>query len=244
MNFNKILATCAICTSLVFTASSETTSSGSQSGTTGSFYSGLNAGGSFNKYKYKNSPTGTNIKKSATGGLVEAFIGVDNKINELMVGVDLNIGWDFSGKGFVKVSDLPQAEQTPIINNNSTLTTTSQIASVNNKFTVSLMPTIGYCIIPECALYLTGGIGFNSYKLSNLVTKTSKSKTKFVPAIGCGVKYELTPSAFVTLAFVHFFKATITGNSTTATNPITDTTTEGNAHITSNVLKLGVGFRF
>lgn len=192
--------------------------------------------------------------KKATGFLFGANFGFDHRINDIMLGIELEAGMEAGGKA--KFRDDSKTNG----------------LTARRQFYVSLMPRIGYLFAPQFEGFLTFGGSLGKYKVDTSLWNTvfdktsaeftsmvnsynenhsdkidatvngtdaakvykSHSKTKFVPVIGAGIRYEITPEIFATLAYNFTFKTTIA-----------DTKTAGSQFkFQSHILKAGVGFRF
>ena len=192
--------------------------------------------------------------KKATGFLFAANFGFDHRINDVMLGIELEAGMEAGGK--VKKKDLNKTDG----------------LTVRRQFYVSLMPRVGYLFTPQFEGFLTFGGSLGKYKTDTslwdkvfnhagavvemnkqwnkdnpkdlLDTKVNNteaaniykkhSKTKFVPVIGAGVRYEITPEIFATLAYNYAFKTTVASQAKAGTQ----------VKFQSHILKAGVGFRF
>ena len=192
--------------------------------------------------------------KKATGFLFAANFGFDHRINDVMLGIELEAGMEAGGK--VKKKDLNKTDG----------------LTVRRQFYVSLMPRVGYLFTPQFEGFLTFGGSLGKYKTdtslfnkvfnhAGAVVEMSKqwnkdnpkdlldtkvnnteaaniykkhSKTKFVPVIGAGVRYEITPEIFATLAYNYAFKTTVASQAKAGAR----------VKFQSHILKAGVGFRF
>ncbi|MDR3031139.1 MAG: hypothetical protein LBU35_02000 [Holosporales bacterium] len=202
------------------------------------------------------SDTKSVASKRATGFLFEALFGFDHRINDVMLGIDLNVGMECGGKA--KIKDKKASEG----------------VEVKRQFVVALMPRVGYLVAPQFEVFLTGGISIGRYKADtskilkvfdfsnsfkkmgeeynklttddkekinlevwdNETKKTFKShkKTKIVPVLGIGVSYEITPEVFARLAYNFAFKTKLVNTKAAGAE----------IKFASHMLKAGIGFRF
>lgn len=256
MNMNKILAAGLI-------AAVASTASFAECGN-GGFYVGANAGVAFTKMKVSASDkidvvdeNETKITPSfsqrKTKFLTELVFGYDHRINDVMLGVDLTFGMMF-GKtkrmynGWVEAGGVVHYVKQD-----------KDFLSVKNNWSIGFMPRVGYLVMPQAELYVTFGAKVSHFKVtysdSDVDTgATAKSTTsakgaKFIPVVGAGVRYEITPDIFAKLEYNYEFKKGLKMPSdlSTKSETVTATTGGGNANsikIPAHIIKLGVGFRF
>lgn len=157
--------------------------------------------------------------------LAELNLGYDWRINDVMVGIDLNAGAIF-GKNNIRYFD-GEAEY-------------AGNGSVKELWHVALMPRVGYLVTPQAEIYLTAGAKVAQFKTTTLKNNTkeliSKKKVRFVPVVGAGLRYEITPEVFAKIEYNYEFK--------TKTAAHKDSAHSAAPKIQSHVVRLGVGYRF
>lgn len=212
MNMNKILAAGLI-------AAVASTASFAQC-TNGGFYVGANAGVAFTKLKADVDSRGS-VSKKKTKFLAELVLGYDWRINDVMLGVDLTAGTMF-GKT-KKDIDAANGEET-----------------LKNTWSIALMPRVGYLVMPQLELYVTGGVKAAHYKFTFSETSgtSTAKKVKFLPVVGGGVRYEITPNIFAKLEYNYEFRKGVKLSEGAQESDINSVKTQ------AHVVKLGVGFRF
>lgn len=219
---NKILAAGLI-------AAVASTASFAQCGN-GGFYVGANAGVAFTKMK-----VGTNednkdyrINKKKTKFLADLVFGYDHRINDVMLGVDLTAGMMF---GKTKVNTGPDDAKDNI--------------NLKNTWNIALMPRVGYLVMPQLELYATAGVKLAHWKLTynpndDDTDAKSAKKVKFLPVVGGGLRYEITPDIYAKLEYNFEFKKAVKLPKFEDADTLKVSSVKPQAH----VIKLGVGFRF
>ena len=172
----------------------------------GGFYVGANAGVAFTKAKMVSDDAKASKKK--TKFLADLVFGYDHRINDVMLGVDLTAGMMF---GKTKTDDY----------------------NLKNTWNIALMPRVGYLVMPQLELYATAGVKAAHWKLT--CNEKSAKKVKFLPVVGGGLRYEITPDIYAKLEYNYEFKKAVKLPETAEFNSL-----KPQAH----VVKLGVGFRF
>lgn len=212
MNMNKILAAGLI-------AAVASTASFAQCGN-GGFYVGANAGVAFTEMKVNATDNEHKTSKKKTKFLADLVFGYDHRINDVMLGVDLTAGMQFGKTNTDKID--------------------SDKASLKNTWNIALMPRVGYLVMPQLELYATAGVKLAHWKLTytpNGEDAKSAKKVKFLPVVGGGLRYEITPDIYAKLEYNFECKkgVKLPGNTAKEVSAI-----KPQAH----VVKLGVGFRF
>ena len=218
MNMNKILAAGLI-------AAVASTASFAQCGN-GGFYVGANAGIAFTKMKVNATDEGYRTSKKKTKFLADLVFGYDHRINDVMLGADLTVGMQF-GKTKVNVGE---AESEDNIN-------------LKNTWNIALMPRVGYLVMPQLELYATAGVKIAHWKLTytpNGEDAKSAKKIKFLPVVGGGLRYEITPDIYAKLEYNFEFKKGVKLPKFDDEGTLKVSSVKPQAHI----IKLGVGFRF
>ena len=241
---NKILAAGLI-------AAVASTASFAQCGN-GGFYVGANAGVAFTKAKIAsvgktldNKSASTSKKK--TKFLADLVFGYDHRINDVMLGVDLTFGMMF-GKTKMDYNGWMQDSGTP-----HDVSTDKDHVSIKNNWNIALMPRVGYLVMPQLELYATAGVKMGHYKViysdfndpAPDATTTSAKKVKFIPVVGAGLRYEITPDIYAKLEYNYDFRASLKMPADMSKKSTTDA--GGNANsvkVPAHIIKLGVGFRF
>ena len=244
MNMNKILAAGLI-------AAVASTASFAQCGN-GGFYVGANAGVAFTKLKVASATSyvsdttahkagnSCSVNKKKTKFLADLVFGYDHRINDVMLGVDLTAGMMF-GKSKVDYDGWGKDDSKD----------GKDFISAKNTWNIALMPRVGYLVMPQLELYATAGVKAAHYKVSyedrvyedaKDATTTAK-KVKFIPVVGAGLRYEITPDIYAKLEYNYDFRTSLKMPSDLAAKG----DEAGNANsvkIPAHVVKLGVGFRF
>lgn len=208
---NKILAAGLI-------AAVASTASFAQCGN-GGFYVGANAGVAFTKMKINATDDAYQTSKKKTKFLADLVFGYDHRINDVMLGVDLTAGMQF-GKTKKDVN--------------------GDNVSLKNTWNIALMPRVGYLVMPQLELYATAGVKMSHWKLTYTPSGSdaaSAKKVKFLPVVGGGLRYEITPDIYAKLEYNFEFKKAVKLPENKAAEI---TSIKPQAH----VVKLGVGFRF
>ena len=193
--------------------------------------------------------------KKKTKFLAELVLGYDCRLNDVMLGIEINVGGLFGANKFksdeIKVANanvaahaLPAGdfEQKP-----------KEYAKVKEQWHIALMPRVGYLFTPQFEGYVTFGVKIAKYKTSvdNLmidytvdtanikpeVKPMSKKSTKAVFLLGAGVRYEFNPSLFAKLEYNFEFgaKPKLHGDAMPELQKI---------KVTTHTVKLGLGYRF
>ena len=251
MNMNKILVA-GLAAAVISTASFAECGNGG-------FYVGANAGVAMTKIKVSASgvkdSNGDDLKatvnKKKTKFLGELVFGYDHRINDVMLGADLTFGMMF---GKTKANYSGWMDDT---GNGHDVARDKDHVSVKNTWSIALMPRVGYLVMPQLELYATAGVKLSHFKtvyadvvdtsakVSDTAT-TSARKVKFIPVVGAGVRYEITPDIFAKLEYNFDLKKGLKLPKDLAAKA-TATTGGGNANsvkIPAHIIKLGVGFRF
>ena len=122
----------------------------------------------------------------------------------------------------------------------NTITPNTEVMSARKNFGMSLMPRVGFLVFPKCELFLTAGINLCSYKGTYGTPAGTNSKhqnkTKLSPVAGAGIRYDFTPSVFGTVSYNYAFKTKIYDNN--------DSGWQDKIHINSQIVKVGIGFKF
>jgi opacity protein-like surface antigen len=92
--------------------------------------------------------------KSKSGFIAEAVVGYDHRMSDVMVGVDLGIGFD-TFKTTIK-------DKSPAT---ASTTTTKNGVEVKRPFYVLVLPRVGYMFTPQLEGYITAGVSLNRYKV-------------------------------------------------------------------------------
>lgn len=254
MNMNKILAAGLI-------AAVASTASFAQCGN-GGFYVGANAGVAFTKMKINSATayTGTglagdthkagescSVSKKKTKFLADLVFGYDHRINDVMLGVDLTFGMMF-GKTKVGYDGWGRDDAGD----------GKDFVTAKNTWNIALMPRVGYLVMPQLELYATAGVKMAHFKVSYTDEKentnfaynnpTSAKKMKFIPVVGGGLRYEITPDIYAKLEYNYDFRKGLKMPTDLSRKSEQDAANGGgNANsvkIPAHIIKLGVGFRF
>lgn len=185
--------------------------------------------------------------KKKTKILAELVLGYDWRLNDVMLGVDLNFGTTF-GKNTVKTPN--EDVKVNFKDGSNTIEDTvnnKEIAQIKEMFNVSLMPRIGYMVSPQLEVYATAGVKLARYKITTPDkntesesddTRISKKKFKAIPVVGAGVRYMITPNFYTKLEYNFEFKRTMAKHANTIT--ALRSVRKAQAH----VVKFGVGYKF
>lgn len=247
---NKILAAGLI-------AAVASTASFAQCGN-GGFYVGANAGVAFTKMKINSATTyagsaghaageSCSVSKKKTKFLADLVFGYDHRINDVMLGADLTFGMMFgkTKKGY----DGWGADDTG---------DGKDFVTVKNTWNIALMPRVGYLVMPQLELYATAGVKAAHYKVTytdeidnttyDYNKPTSAKKVKFIPVVGAGLRYEITPDIYAKLEYNYDFRKGLKMPADLSKKSEADAANGGgNANsvkIPAHIIKLGVGFRF
>lgn len=247
MNMNKILVAGLI-------AAVASTASFAQCGN-GGFYVGANAGVAFTKLKVASvgktaDDKNASVNKKKTKFLGDLVFGYDHRINDVMLGVDLTAGMMF-GKTRTQYNGW-QADDNTLHD----VAADKDNVDVKNTWNIALMPRVGYLVMPQLELYATAGVKAAHYKVtySDYWDKTaatdnsttSAKKVKFIPVVGAGLRYEITPDIYAKLEYNYDFRTSLKMPSDLS-KKMTDSEAGGNANsvkIPAHIVKLGIGFRF
>ena len=195
--------------------------------------------------------------KKKTKFLAELVLGYDFRLNDVMLGVELNVGGIFgSNKLRSGKLDITNAEAQRYGGNNAAVTINAKdYAKVKEQWHIALMPRIGYLFTPQFEGYVTFGVKLAKFKTDvlnrlndNIVVhananvavpeKTySKKSTKAVFLAGAGVRYEFNPSMFAKLEYNFEFgaKPKLHAEAMPELQKV---------KVTSHTIKLGLGYRF
>ena len=194
-------------------------------------------------------------KKNKTKVLAELVLGYDFRLNDVMLGVEINVGGIF---GTNKLR-MPETKILNAIHTGmggaaaDTTTTAIDYAKVKEQWHIALMPRVGYLFTPQFEGYVTFGVKLVKFKTSALnlpykMTLTtqnstpdqktySKKSTKAVFLAGAGVRYEFNPSMFAKLEYNFEFgaKPKLHADAMPELQKV---------KVTSHTIKLGLGYRF
>lgn len=243
---NKILAAGLI-------AAVASTASFAQCGN-GGFYVGANAGVAFTKMKVSSvgktsDDKNASVSKKKTKFLADLVFGYDHRINDVMLGVDLTFGMMF---GKTKVMYNGWQQDTATLHD---VNTDKDFLTAKNTWNIALMPRVGYLVMPQLELYATAGVKMAHYKLTysdevadpaDKLSSTTAKKVKFIPVVGAGLRYEITPDIYAKLEYNYDFRKGLKMPADLS-KKATDAAAGGNANsvkIPAHIVKLGVGFRF
>ena len=195
--------------------------------------------------------------KKKTKFLAELVLGYDFRLNDVMLGVELNVGGIFgSNKLCSGELGITGAEAGTYGGNNAPVTINAKdYAKVKEQWHIALMPRIGYLFMPQFEGYVTFGVKLAKFKTDVLnrlnddvilpgggqaavPEKTySKKSTKAVFVAGAGVRYEFNPSMFAKLEYNFEFgaKPKLHAEAMPELQKI---------KVTTHTIKLGLGYRF
>ena len=195
--------------------------------------------------------------KKKTKCLAELVLGYDFRLNDVMLGVELNVGGIFgSNKLRSGKLDIAGAAAATYGAANAAVTIKAQdYAKVKEQWHIALMPRIGYLFTPQFEGYVTFGVKLAKFKTDvlnrlndNVIViaqanvavpeKTySKKSTKAILVAGAGVRYEFSPSMFAKLEYNFEFgaKPKLHSQAMPEVKKI---------KVTTHVVKLGLGYRF
>lgn len=247
MNMNKILVAGLV-------AAVASTASFAQC-ENGGFYVGANAGVAFTKMKIatnaKYTENGTEksaaVNKKKTKFLADLVFGYDHRINDVKLGVDLTVGMMF-GK---TASNYFGSD-----GNDHDAATDKDNVNAKNTWNIALMPRVGYLVMPQLELYATAGVKAAHYKVTyaDVIepagqehTTTTAKKVKFIPVVGAGLRYEITPDIYAKLEYNYDFRKGLKMPSDLSADAETPTGKGGSAKsvkIPAHSIKVGVGFKF
>jgi opacity protein-like surface antigen len=249
MNANKILGIALA--SAVAAASSFAAPCGN-----GGFYVGVDAGVNFSKVKVQSTThydTATEHHKAGQSCTVEKekvqpaakiYVGVDKRINDVKIGADLGFGMDF-GK-LKRVYDGWGADDSKDGRDE---------VQVKQTWNITLMPRLGYLVLPELEIYATAGAKLAHFKTTYVdVIPTdagqdgpdSKKCCRIIPVVGAGVRWDFTPNWFAKLEY-NFEIRTKLKMPTSLAEKNENPGFAGNANAVkrhSHAVKVGVGYRF
>jgi opacity protein-like surface antigen len=194
-------------------------------------------------------------KKNKTKVLAELVLGYDFRLNDVMLGVEINVGGIFgTNKLRMPETKIPAATHGGMGGANADTTTTAiDYAKVKEQWHIALMPRVGYLFTPQFEGYVTFGVKLVKFKTSALnlpykmavATATltpdqkaySKKSTKAVFLAGAGVRYEFNPSMFAKLEYNFEFgaKPKLHADAMPELQKV---------KVTSHTIKLGLGYRF
>lgn len=196
----------------------------------GGFYVGANAGAAFTKTKIgaTNDNKDYRATKKKAKFLADLVFGYDRRINDVMLGVDLTVGMQF---GKTKIAVGPQGEKDKI--------------TLKNTWNIALMPRVGYLVMPQLEIYATAGVKLAHWKLTynpndDQIKAKSAKKIKFLPVVGAGLRYEITPDIFVKFEYNYEFKKGVKLPKFGEDDTLKVSSVKPQAH----VVKAGIGFRF
>ena len=193
--------------------------------------------------------------KKKTKFLAELVLGYDFRLNDVMIGVELNAGGIF-GANKLKMKETQIAQVTHQNMGGANAATdvkSAEYAKIKEQWHIALMPRVGYLFTPQFEGYVTFGLKLAQLKTSvvNLPYKMevatahltpeqktyNKKSTKAVFLAGAGVRYEIDPSLFAKLEYNFEFGAKPKLHSD-AMPELTK------VKVTSHTIKLGLGYRF
>ena len=194
--------------------------------------------------------------KKKTKCAAELVLGYDFRLNDVMIGVELNAGGIF-GANKLKSDDIKVARANldgPVLPGAVDFEQASkEYAKVKEQWHIALMPRVGYLFTPQFEGYVTFGVKLAKYKTSvdNLmidavvegsdiepeIKQMSKKSTKAVFVGGFGVRYEFSPSMFAKLEYNFEFgaKPKLHAEAMPELQKI---------KVTTHTIKLGLGYRF
>lgn len=210
----------------------------------------------FSGFEEKALSEGKSSKKK-TKFLAELVLGYDFRLNDVMLGVELNVGGIFgSNKLRSGKLDITNVEAQTYGGPDAAVTIKAKdYAKVKEQWHIALMPRIGYLFTPQFEGYVTFGVKLAKFKtdvlnrLNDAVVveangnvavpeKTySKKSTKAVFLAGAGVRYEIDPQLFAKLEYNFEFgaKPKLHKDAMPELKKI---------KVTSHTIKLGLGYRF
>lgn len=249
MNANKILGT-ALLSAVV--AASSVAGTCSNSG----FYVGVDAAVNFTSMKVESTTRyDTNgehhkagqsctVKKGKVQPAAKIYVGVDKRINDVKIGVDLGFGMDF---GKVKRTyDGWGADDTKDGRDE---------VQVKQNWNISLMPKMSYSVLPELELGVTAGAKLAHFKTTYVdVIPTdaeqdgadSKKCCRIIPVVGGYVLYNFTSNWFAKLGY-EFEIRTKLKMPTSLAEKNENPGSAGNTNAVkrhTHVVKIGAGYRF
>ena len=207
------------------------------------------------------------VKKTKTRFLAELVLGYDWRVNDIMIGVDLNLGSTFGKIGLktktekydfarVKADKDEEAGANPV----------RIFAKLKSQWHIALMPRVGYLITPQLEGYVTAGVkmtrfkletykyadwdlrskdeaetlGFEDSDMTGYYSKLKKSKCRFIPVVGAGIRYEITPELYTKLEYNYEFRTNVKVHKESFNDNLSKLKVRTQAH----VIKLGLGYRF
>ena len=188
--------------------------------------------------------------KKKTKVAAELVIGYDFRLNDVMLGVELNAGGIFGANKFKsdEITVLQANTANPVLPNVDFKQNSKEYAKVKEQWHIALMPRVGYLFTPQFEGYVTFGVKLAKYKTSvdetvlgaNLkpeIKQMSKKSTKAVFIAGAGVRYEFNPSMFAKLEYNFEFgaKPKLHAEAMPELQKI---------KVTTHTIKLGLGYRF
>ncbi len=195
-------------------------------------------------------------KKTKTKVLAELVIGYDFRLNDVMMGVELNAGGIFGSNNFKSkevATKNADAAQYDFLAGDKTFKP-KVYAKIKEQWHIALMPRVGYLFTPQFEGYVTFGVKLAKYRTevdTLLITEVldhqgdisptsatlKKKSTKAVFVAGAGVRYEFNPSMFAKLEYNFEFgaKPKLHSEAMPELQKI---------KVTSHTIKLGLGYRF
>lgn len=194
--------------------------------------------------------------KKKTKFLAELVLGYDFRMNDVMIGVELNAGGVFGS------NKLKSKEEKILAANRATYdflagdTTikSQEYAKVKESWHIAIMPRVGYLFTPQFEGYVTFGVKLAKFKtevktlfitealdgqadIAPTSKDVKKSSTKAVFLAGAGVRYEIDPQLFAKLEYNFEFgaKPKLHKDAMPELKKI---------KVTSHTIKLGLGYRF
>ncbi len=215
------------------------------------------------------------VKKTKTRFLAELILGYDWRVNDVMIGIDLNLGSTFGKIGLKTKTEKYDFDRIGAdANNKDGANPVRTFAKLKSQWHIALMPRVGYLITPQLEGYVTAGVKMTRFKLETYrsadkntkdedsmqtglnnnsaltdtakkfagqyTEKLKKSKCRFIPIVGAGIRYEITPELYTKLEYNYEFRTNVKVHEKSFEGNISKLKVRTQAH----VVKLGLGYRF
>lgn len=185
-----------------------------------------------------------NITKAAFGASI--LTGYDWQVGgNMMLGIDLDAGWNFAGK------------TKAYFNDNMKKDAVNGYIQLQRSWELNVGPRFGIMVTPACELFLKGGLNVTRYKLScrendgkkvqlaDGISNIFKGKTKAAPFVGAGVTYNFAENFGATLSYAYLFNSRIKfEDSTEDAKFVVQKGYKGELKTTAHKITLGAFYRF
>lgn len=185
-----------------------------------------------------------NITKAAFGASI--LTGYDWQVGgNMMLGIDLDAGWNFAGK------------TKAYFNDNMKKDAVNGYIQLQRSWELNVGPRFGIMVTPACELFLKGGLNVTRYKLScrendgkkvqlaDGISNIFKGKTKVAPFVGAGVTYNFAENFGATLSYAYLFNSRIKfEDSTEDAKFVIQKGYKGELKTTAHKITLGAFYRF